>query len=150
VTDEEGSMANRVRLRITGLDELRHAVKAYGQQLVASSVDAVTDAVEDTVIKARYLAPVKTGELRDSIKGSVATDGYSVRGTARATAKHAAIIEFGTQRVAKKPFFLAPAIANRQRLNRALGAAVRRLSPDGLGTPRITGEGASTPGVGID
>jgi hypothetical protein len=143
-------VANRLRLRITGLSELRHAVKAYGQALVSASVDAVQDAVEDTVAQARSLAPVKTGELRDSITGSVATDGYSVRGTARATAKHASIIEFGTQRVAKKPYLLAPAIANRKRLNRELSDAGRRLSPDGLGTPRISGEGPSTPGVSVD
>lgn len=143
-------MGNRIRLRITGLSELRHAVKAYGEQLVASAVDAVKDAVEDTVIKARYLAPVKSGTLRDSIKGGVSTDGYSVRGTVRATAPHAHLIEFGTQRIAKKPFLVPPAVQNRRRLNSALAANVRRLSPDGLGAPRISGEGPGTPGIGID
>lgn len=143
-------MGNRLRLRVTGIKELQHAVKAYGQRLVSAAVDAVTDAVEDTAIKARYLAPVKTGKLRDSIKASVSTDGYSVKGTVRAAAPHAHLIEFGTQRVKKKPFLVPAAIRNRKRLNEALRASVVQLSPDGLGTPRITGEGPATPRVTID
>ena len=143
-------MANRARLRITGIDELRHAVKAYGSALVAASVNAVTEAVAATVTAAQAAAPVKTGALRDSIVGAVQTDGYSVRGTVRATAPHAHLIEFGTQRVQKKPFLIPAAIRQRRRLNAELASAVTRLAPEGLGTPRITGEGPGTPGVSID
>lgn len=151
-------MSNRVRLRITGLQELRHAVKAYGDALVRESVAAVEDAVDDTVLMARHLAPVGTysarsgrvgGTLRDSIRGTVKTDGYAVRGTVRAHAPHAHLIEFGTQRIKRKPFLIPPAIRNRKRLNAALRAAVLRHAPDGLGRPRITGEGPATPVIGI-
>jgi HK97 gp10 family phage protein len=141
---------NRLRLRITGIDELRHAMKAYGANLVAGAVEDVTEAVEDTIIKAKYLAPEKTGNLRASIKGSVKSDGYSVTGVVRATAPHAHLIEFGTARIKKKPFLVPTAIRNRKRLNDALRARVVRTAPDGLGTPRITGEGPATPGISID
>ena len=143
-------MANRLRLRITGLDELRHAAKAYGQHVVSDAVVAVSDAVEDTVAKAKFLAPVKSGKLRDSIIGSVKTDGYSVTGTARVTAPHAHLIEFGTTRIKKKPFFVAGAIANRKRLNQDLVKSVTKHAPDGFGTPKVSGEGPGTPGIGID
>lgn len=143
-------MANRVRLRITGISELRHAIKAYGDRLVSASVAAVAAAVKDTVADARAAAPVKTGRLRDSITGTVQTDGYSVRGTVRAKAPHAHLIEFGTQRVAKKPFLVPAAVRHRRQMNEALASAVRTHAPDALGTPRMSGEGPGTPRVSID
>jgi hypothetical protein len=100
---------------------------------------------------ARYLAPVKTGTLRDSITGTVRTDGYSITGTVRATASpRAHLVEFGSARITKKPFLVPAAIRNRKRLNQDLVAAVVRRAPDGLGTPKISGEGPGTPGIGID
>jgi HK97 gp10 family phage protein len=143
-------MGNRARLRFTGLTELRHAVKSYGQNLVDASVAAVKDAVESTATQARATAPVDTGALRDSIRGSVSTDGYSVKGTVRASARHATFVEFGTEDTPKHPFLSPAAIGNQRRLNQALKAAVLAHSPDGLGTPRITGEGPATPRVLIE
>lgn len=143
-------MANRARLRITGLDELRHAIKAYGQALVNASVEAVGDAVAGTVSDAKAAAPVKSGRLRDSIAGAVTTDGYSVTGTVRATAPHAHLVEFGTQRITKRPFLVPAAIRQRKRLNQALATAVRTHAPEALGTPQITGEGPGTPRVSND
>ena len=143
-------MSNRLRLRIAGLDELRHAVKAYGQKLVSSSVDAVSDVVAATEAQAQAAAPFKSGKLRRSIKGSIKTDGYSIRGTVRATAPHAHLIEFGTQRIAKKPFLVPAAIANRRKLTERIRSNIVKHAPEGLGTPRLTGDGPSTPGMGID
>jgi hypothetical protein len=148
-------MANRLRLRITGIEELRHAVKAYGSKLVSGAVADVTDAVEDTVIKAQYLARFKTGKMRNSIKGAVKTDGYSVRGTVSVTATadgfpYPALQEFGSARVSKKPFLVPTAIRNRRRLNAALRSRVIETAPAALGKPRITGEGPGMPGVFID
>lgn len=152
-------MSNRVRLRITGLDELRQAIRAYGAQLVEASVDAVSDAVEDTVLKARFLAPVGTypagakrkgGRLRESIRGSVRADVYGARGTVRATAPHAGLIEFGTVKMKAKPFLVPTAIRNRRRMNAALAKAVQDLAPDGLGRPTLTGEGPAMPRLGLD
>jgi hypothetical protein len=110
-------VANRLRLRLTGFDELRHAVKAYGKHVVADAVDAVSDAVEDTVATA---------------------------------SPRAHLVEFGSARITKKPFLVPAAIRNRKRLNQDLVAAVVRRAPDGLGTPKISGEGPGTPGIGID
>jgi HK97 gp10 family phage protein len=148
-------MANRLRLRITGIEELRHAVKAYGNRLVASAIDSVTEATTDTVEQSRALASVKTGKMRDSIKGTVKTDGYSITGTVRVTATadgvpYPALIEFGTSRIAKKPFLVPTAIRNRRILNQKLSASVVHYAPDGLGTPKIIGEGPATPEITIE
>lgn len=158
-------MANRVRVRVTGLKELRRAMQLYGQRLVQASLEAVTDATEDTVIKARFLAPVgayppgattragnprRPGTLRDSIRGSVTATPYGARGTVRATAPHAHLVEFGTVRADAKPFLVPAAIGNRRRLNRQLTQAVRTHAPEALGRPRITGEGPSLPELSND
>jgi HK97 gp10 family phage protein len=135
---------------MTGLKELRHAVKAYGQNLVAEAVDAVTDATEDTAIHARYLAEVDTGKLRDSITASVTTDGYAVWGVVNARARHASFVEGGTEDTPKKPFLAPPAIRNQKRLQQRLKEQVVKLAPDGLGSPRIVGETPATPRVWFD
>ena len=142
-------MANRLGLRMTGLSELRHAVTAYGQAVVSDAQGAVTDAVEATVAQARAAAPVLTGALQRSITGTLKHDGYSLRGIVRAAAPHAHLLEFGTERVRKRPFLIPSAILNRRLLNARLTSSVQRRSPDGLGTPRLTGEGASTPGITV-
>jgi HK97 gp10 family phage protein len=143
-------VANRVRLRLSGFAELRHAIKAYGTQVANAAVSDMTDTVAATEAEAKASAPVKTGTLRNSIKGSVSTDGYAVKGTVRATAKYAQHVEFGTEHADKQPFLLPAAVRNRKRLNQKLAKTVTRLAPDGLGTPRILGDGPGTPRVGGD
>lgn len=142
-------MANRIRLRITGLQELQRAVQAYGDRLVQASVQAVTDAVTETVTEARAAAPVETGTLRDSVVGEVTADAYGASGRVRATAPHAHLLEFGTQRMAAQPFFVAPAIAARRRLTTSLARTVQTAAPEGLGRPRVTGDTGGVPSVEI-
>lgn len=151
-------MANRVRLRITGLAELRQAVADYGERLVQASVDAVTAATEATVRDARAAAPVgvyppsarrQGGALRDSIEGTVSTTAYGARGVVRARAPHAHLIEFGTVRAAATPFLVPAAITARRTMQRALAQAVQDEAPEGLGRPRVTGATDGTPGVVI-
>jgi HK97 gp10 family phage protein len=151
-------MANRIRLRITGLQELQRAVQAYGDRLVQASVQAVTDAVTETVTEARAAAPVgqypptskkKAGTLRDSIVGEVTADAYGASGRVRATAPHAHLLEFGTQRMDAQPFFVAPAIAARRRLTTSLARTVQTAAPEGLGRPRVTGDTGGVPSVEI-
>lgn len=143
-------MANRVRLRFSGLNELRRAIHLYGEAVVRAAVDEVTDAVEDTVLKARFLAPVDDGDLRDSIRGSVKVDAHGAVGVVRATARHAHLVEFGTARIAKRPHLVPAAIGNRRRMNERLARVIEDKAPEGLGTPRLSGEGPATPGIAIE
>ena len=143
-------MANRLRLKISGVDELRHAVKRYGGAIVSGAADAVAETVEATIAEARAAAPVITGELRDSLRGTVRTDGYSITGRVRSAAKYAHVVEYGSERSEKKPFLAPAAIANRRKLNGKLRKVVTDNAPAELGTPRITGEGPATPRMGTD
>jgi len=141
---------NRLRLRITGVDELRHAVKRYGGAVVGGAADAVAETVEATIAEAKAAAPVVTGELRDSLRGTVRTDGYSITGRVRSATKYAHVVEYGSERSKKRPFLAPAAIANRRKLNAKLRKVVIDNAPPDLGTPRITGEGPATPNMGID
>lgn len=143
-------MGNRARLRITGINELRRAVKEYGEALVSAAQAAANDAMDNTIAEARAAAPVETGALRDSIVGTLTLSAHSARGTVKAKAPHAHLIELGTQRIKPHPFLVPAAIRNRRKMTEALAAAQRTLAPDGLGTPRITGAGPAMPGVSVD
>lgn len=76
---------------------------------------------QDTIPAAQQLAPVRTGELRDSIGG--AANEQQVR--LFATADHARPVEEGTSKMAAQPF-LAPAIVKtRPKLSARIRAKLR-------------------------
>lgn len=136
---------NTVRLKVTGVQELVAAARAYGQAVITDARAAVDAAVMGTARDAQAAAPVETGELRDSIGGSVTIDPYGAVGEVRARAYYASFVEFGTEDTPKHPFFIAAAIRHRRNLTRAQIASVQRRAPDGLGRPRITGDGPGLP-----
>lgn len=67
---------------------------------MARLIPKLTIAAEKSTLlvktEAQALAPVASGDLRDSITGSIVWRGSSVIGTVQATAHHAAFVEFGT------------------------------------------------------
>lgn len=141
-------MANRAKLRVTGLDELRRAIHLYGEALVRTAVEEVTDATEDTAIKAAFFAPVHDGDLRASYRATVKVDAHGATGTVRSTLAYSHLIEFGSARITKRTPHLVPsAIRNRQRLNARLAQAIQQRAPDGLGRPAVRGDGPSTPTI---
>lgn len=79
---------------------------------------------QDAIPAAKQLAPVRTGELRDSIGG--AANEQQVR--LFATAEHARAVEEGTSKMAAQPY-LAPAIA---RTRNKLSARIRNKLKDNL------------------
>lgn len=67
------------------------------QKFVPKIVAAVTEGCGAVVTEAQAIAPVDTGELKESIHtASVQPVGTKVSGTVVASAEHAAFIEFGT------------------------------------------------------
>lgn len=70
---------------------------ALQQRFVPKIVAAVRESCEAVVGEAQAIAPVDTGQLRDSIQtASVELVGTTVRGEVEATAPYAAYVEFGT------------------------------------------------------
>lgn len=83
-----------------GLDDLAKSVAMSAAELEGRGEQIVSETVEDIRETARAMAPVDTGELRDSIGGDVAgLTGYVI-----ATADHAAYLEHGTSRQPAQPY----------------------------------------------
>jgi HK97 gp10 family phage protein len=87
---------------------------------------AVAGAVRETAVeiadRARALAPVRTGHLRDSIE---ATETGPYEWDVAANADYAQFVELGTSRMAPQPFLLPAAQQARAGFFQRLAAAIR-------------------------
>lgn len=136
------------KVTVTGLDQLRAQLLTKIPQQVKTEVQAAIDKSADEMVSmARALAPTDTGELRASIKATSAgqsTPLYSSGGrqkvgalSARVTAgdyivRYAALVEFGTEKMAARPFFW-PAYRSlrkrfRSRITRAMNKALKKAA----------------------
>jgi HK97 gp10 family phage protein len=97
-------------------DEIPEAVRE--QKVVLSAL--VRRAAFEIEARAKVLAPVLTGNLRNSIQTDVESDGLTAHvGTG---VEYAAYVEFGTRRMAPRPY-LAPAA---EAVRAQIGRLVRR------------------------
>lgn len=70
---------------------------------------AVAHVGEEVAAKAKELAPVDTGALRDSIASHMASDAGAAKAEILADVPYAAFVEFGTANMAAEPY-LRPAL----------------------------------------
>ena len=75
-------------------------LEALQQQIASGAMQAALIGAEAAAREARELAPVDSGELRDSISVSAEEGGALVR----AGASHAAMVEYGTSKMPPRPF----------------------------------------------
>lgn len=73
-------------MRLDNLDE----------EMLEGALKGATDGLKKLVDAARALAPVDTGQLRNSISSEARIEGDRVIGKAEAKAEHAVYVEFGT------------------------------------------------------
>lgn len=101
-------MAEKVTIK--GLADLERKLAEAGSATRAAAEKAVSEEANATRDDARRLAPVKTGELRRSIRA----EAEGLTGDVKARARHATFVEHGTYRDKAQPF-MRPA-ADRARL----------------------------------
>lgn len=70
---------------------------------------ATVDAKDEVVSVAKQNAPVDTGTLRDSIEGTVRTDGGDIILVVGSPVEYAVYVEFGTSKMEAQPY-LRPAL----------------------------------------
>jgi HK97 gp10 family phage protein len=98
-------------------------MKAYEQRVQQVAATTLAEHAGQVAADARALAPVDTGELRDSIQ-VVKTDDLHYQ--VEATAPYAAAVELGTVHQAAEPFLFPAFEASRNELPRKLAAALKR------------------------
>lgn len=110
----------------------RSQVDAFGAALAAAGarvVPAAGKAVQSTAgavrATAQAAAPVRLGELRDSIR----VLGAGLSAVVEATAPHAPYVEYGTSRMAPQPFMAPAADTGEAALASALEAVAEQALP---------------------
>ena len=116
----------RMTVKVVGESEMREALESLEQHLRDGAEQAVQDTVEEVAQLARDNAPVVSGDLRDSISGTV--DG--LLGTVAVEVFYASWVEFGTSggRNQASPFLVPAAQEGRANFVRRLkdmGASIR-------------------------
>lgn len=94
-------MAGKITSKIT-----QNNIEAALKRIEAEMEAAQDDAAEKALELARKLAPVDTGFMRDSI---VVTKPGPMSRSLRAVARYSYFVEYGTRKMAARPF-LAPAL----------------------------------------
>jgi HK97 gp10 family phage protein len=93
-------------------DEIPQAIR--DQRVLLSAL--VRRAAFEIEARAKVLAPVRTGNLRNSIQTDVESDGLTAHvGTG---VEYAAYVEFGTRRMAPRPYLAPAAEAVRAQIGR--------------------------------
>lgn len=116
-----------VKVEITNLPEFLASMKKLEAQILENIEEALEDSANNLVEKARERVPVKTGDLRDSIK--VQKGEGDLNYLVQASAPHARFIEFGSLKTPARPF-LGPAVEEsrdgiRETMIKAINAAIR-------------------------
>lgn len=94
-------------MRSADVRALARRLKAIPGRMLSRGERAAVMAAEHAAQTARELVPVDTGELRNSISHSPDVRGAVVR----AEAGHAAMVEYGTEKMPPRPFMLPAARA---------------------------------------
>ena len=110
-----------VSIKLKGVKGLARAFR-NASGLVSDKIDkAIQRNAADMVGTAQALAPVDDGELRNSIGSAKIENGYRVE----ATAPHAGFVEWGTRKMAAKPYFFVSYRLNKKRFRSRTRRAVR-------------------------
>ncbi|HHB1033555.1 TPA: HK97-gp10 family putative phage morphogenesis protein [Vibrio cholerae] len=96
-------------------------IARYGGQAEKGVRKAVLQSTMSIETNAKKRAPVDTGKLRGSIKGTA----KGLEGEVTATAEHAPFVEFGTRRMGAQPYMGPAAEQERPRFEQAVRGALK-------------------------
>lgn len=116
----------RISIRLTGAQALGAALQDIAAGALPLAAQGVAQGMGAMAEEARRLAPIDTGELKESIRaGPVTLGDGGVRGQVAATAPHAPYLEMGTKEQAPRPFLYPAYQAQRDALVQAVAAAIK-------------------------
>lgn len=106
-----------IKIRVTG--DLRKASDAAVAKIGAALVRSVSDETDAVAAEMRQRAPVGDARRgrrgRPPLRGSITATSSRLRGRAKVKARHANIVEHGTETHPAQPFVRPAAISSRRR-----------------------------------
>ena len=115
-------MSIQIKMDIGGIEELRAKMHYLDSSMRDRVYHALNSIANDIVIRAKALAPVKTGRLMHSIYAHVSRDWVLKVG---ATAPYARYQEFGTRFIQPRAFLTQALLENLPRLSLVIAEALR-------------------------
>jgi HK97 gp10 family phage protein len=110
------------------VSDMKKALDRAGDELLAGFSEAIKEAAQAVRDDARYLVPVDTGNLRDSIthraKGKLRREVY----VDTSDAPYGHIVEFGSSARPENPFMGPAAARERAEFKKRVIAAVKRIA----------------------
>lgn len=117
--------------KLEGTDVLQKRLKKLEPAVVAGLIGGVNDGLHKVESDAKGLAPVRTGELRDSIDVKEATPS-DLEGAVFVGADYGVYVEHGTSKMSAQPFLFPATEANKAYIKRTLKAdgrvAIRKVT----------------------
>ena len=116
-----------VTIKVEGLNEVKGAIKKYGENLTHDIVDIVGMIQARVVNEAKQNHPYRdrTGNLTQSIQpGPVTADEKSVEGVVEARMEYASYVEFGTSRARPYPYLVPALLQNLPTFRASVKAAI--------------------------
>lgn len=109
---------------IIGFDSLMSKMYYLG---TLADPDELNDVVKDMEKDAKLNCPTKTGELKSSIGSEISTSGSRTKLKLYAKADYAKYVEYGTSKMAARPF-LAPAFnKNKDNVTRKIRSRIKKV-----------------------
>ena len=103
---------------------LNSRLTEIGDQMPEVIDGALDQYAESVVEQMREAAPVRTGHLRDNIKKDAPAEGGSVQ--INSEADYSGYVEYGTSRMAARPFFTPPLYEAEKELPAAIAEAIKK------------------------
>ncbi len=120
---------SNVTINVTGLNDVKAAIKRYGDSLVSEIVD-ITGMVQARVVedaKMNHPYQDRTTHLTQSIQiGPVSVDDKGIEGVVEARQPYASYVEFGTSRARAFPFLVPALLNNIPTFRASVKAAINR------------------------
>jgi len=89
---------------LEGLDALFGQLDALVDDMKDAALKGLDEGLRETVSRAKFLAPVDTGQLRDSITSEVERRGDEIHGKVAARTGYATYVELGTRHQPAQPY----------------------------------------------
>ena len=107
--------------KVKGVDETIKRMKKFANDVQKAIIDGMDESTRIVLRTAREIVPVDTGKLQSSMRRKITRKRVWFTGTVGAYTKYAYYVEFGTSKMAAKPYLWPSVTRNRDYIFQLLG-----------------------------